>query len=209
MASNSDFESEREQLVAQAMQLIERRGIEINKSILAADIQMPRARIDRFFPEESDLFDATAERWFRPLVAIMEEVLASDLPPNRKMYEFFARRYLYHRELYRAGPESFALYCELGRDNFEQIRSYVDLADHYLSELIAQAQADDYFPGLTIDQTLSLINQMVFSYTQPDFMMIINDRLSEEKLARIIDAIFAGLSAHDGGAAGVSGLRIA
>lgn len=209
MASESDFESERAQLVEQAMQLIERRGIEVTKAILAAHIQMPRARIDRFFPEEADLFDAAAERWFHPLVTIMEDVLASDLPPNRKMYEFFARRYLYHRDLYRAGPETFALYCELGRDNFEQIRSYVDLADHYLSELIAQAQADDYFPGLTIGGALSLINQMVFSYTQPDFMMIIEDRLSEEKLARIIDTIFAGLSAKDGGAAGVAGLRIA
>lgn len=209
MVHGSDFESERAQLVEHAMQLIERRGTEITKAVLAADISMPRARIDRFFPEEADLFDAAVERWFRPLVAIMEDVLGTDLPPHRKMYEFFARRYVYHRDLYHADPETFALYCELGRDKFEQIRSYVDLADHYLSEIIAQAQADDHFPDLSISQVLSLINQMVFCYTQPDFLMIMDERLSEEKLARIIDTLFAGLSAKDGGAAGVAGLRIA
>ncbi len=206
---DSDFESERAGLVDLAMQLIERRGTEVTKAALAADTQMARARIDRLFPEESDLFDAVVERWFQPLVAIMEEVLASDLPPNRKMYEFFARRFIHQQDLYHANAASFALYCELGRARMEDIRTYVDLADHYLAELIAQAQADDYFPGLTIDQTLSLINQMVVGYTQPDVMMMMDGRLNEQKLARIIDTLFAGLSAKDGGAAGVAGLRIA
>ena len=38
---------------------------------------------------------------------------------------------------------------------------------------------------------------------------LLMDRLSEEKLARIIDAAFDGLSAQDRGAMGVSGLRAA
>lgn len=203
MVSNSDFESERAQLVEQAMHLLERRGIEVTKSILAADLQITRARVDRFFPEETDLFDAVVERWFQPSVEIMEAVLATDLPPNRKMYEFFARRFVHQRALYRANPASFALYCELGQARMEDIRSYVDLADHYLAELIAQAQAEDFFPDLTIDETLSLINQMVVGYTQPNVMMMMEERLAEAKLARIVDALFAGLSGKDRGAAGV------
>lgn len=198
-----NFESEQARLVGLAMQLVERRGTEVTRAMLAADTQMARARIDRFFPEESDLFDAVVERWFQPLVAIMEDVLASNLPPNRKMYEFIARRFVHQRDLYHANAASFALYCELGRSRMEDIRSYVDLADHYLAEIIAQAQAEDYFPGLTIDQTLSLINQMVVGYTQPDVMIMMDERLSEQKLARIIDTLFTGLSAKDGGAAGV------
>ena len=106
-------------------------------------------------------------------------------------------------------PAAFALYVELGNGHWQEVRSYVDLGDHYLSELIAQAQADGHFPGLTINQALSLINQMVVCYVQPIFLIMISERLSEDKLARIIDTVFAGLSAKNRGAAGVSGLRVA
>ena len=56
---------------------------------------------------------------------------------------------------------------------------------------------------------LTLINQMVANYTMPDALLYISDKLSEEKLARIIDTIFAGLSAEDRGALGVNTLRLA
>ena len=59
------------------------------------------------------------------------------------------------------------------------------------------------------DQALSLINQMVNNYTFPDVLIHIDEKLSEEKLAHIIDAIFAGLSAENGGASGVNTIRIA
>ncbi len=209
MNGNTNLERERDQLVALAMQVIERRGAEISKAELASEAQLSRARIDQFFPEETDLFDAIVDQWFSPLVVIMEEVLASNLPPNRKMYEFFARRFLQQRDRFRADPAAFTLYCELGNQHWERVRSYVDLGDHYLSELIAQSQADGYFPGLKIDEALSLINQMVVSYTQPMLLIIIDERLSEAKLARIIDTVFAGLSATDRGAAVVTGLRVA
>ena len=149
------------------------------------------------------------ELWFEPHVAIMEEVVSSDLPSNRKMDEFFARRFAVNRGRYRADPVAFARMCEAGAARFERARGFVDLADHYLSELIAQAQHDGYFDGLEIDQCLSLINQMVSSYTIPDGLIYIEERLNEDKLARIIDTIFIGLSPEDGGARGVTTLRIA
>jgi hypothetical protein len=40
-------------------------------------------------------------------------------------------------------------------------------------------------------------------------MMLIMDKLSEKKLATIVDAIFDGLSGHARGADGLSGLRAA
>lgn len=200
---------ERARLARLALELTGRRGAEVTPDILAAESGLSRTRIDALFPEESDLFDATAEQWFAPHVAMMEEVLASDLPANRKFYEFYARRFRRNREEYRRDPEGFALLCELGSRRFERVRSYIDLADHYLCELIAQAQAEGHFEGLEIDQALSLINQMVIAYTQPDILMMLDDRLHEDKLAAIIDTMFAGLSAEDGGAKGVSGLRAA
>lgn len=206
---DSDLNDQREQLVELAMQAIARRGGDISKAILAADTQVTRAKIDQVFPEEADLAAALVERWFRPLVAIMEDVLAADLPPNRKMYEFFARRFDYLRAQFQRDPANFALFVELGDRHWDEVRSYVDLGDHYLSEIIAQAQADGYFAGLTINHSLSLINQMLMTYVQPMFLIMIPDRLSEDKLARIVDTIFAGLSATAGGAAGVSKLRIA
>lgn len=202
-------DSERGRLVRLAMELIEQRGEEITRSALAAAGGVSRARVEALFPEETDLFDAVVERWFDGHVEIMEEVVASDLPANRKMYEFFARRFVLQRARYRADPVAFKVYCELGAAHFERVRSYVDLADHYLCELIAQAQADGAFEGLAISDALSLINQMVLPYTMADILTYMDERLSEDKLARIVDTLFAGLSATDRGSRGVKGLRAA
>lgn len=202
-------EDERARLTGVAMRLIEQRGSGVTRLDLATATGLPRARIEAIFPEEESLFDATVETWFAEHIAIMEEVLASDLPPNRKMYEFFARRFALNRARYHSDPAAFKVYCELGSLHFERVRSYVDLADHYLCELIAQAQVDGAFEGLAIDEALSLINQMVVPYTLADIITFMDHRLSEEKLGRIIDTVFAGLSAADGGARGVKGLRAA
>lgn len=200
---------ERARLLRLAERMIEERGDAVSLSALAAAAGVPRARVEAVFPSDDDLFDAVVEGWFAEHVTIMEEVLASDLPPNRKMFEFFARRFRLQRKRYRADPAAFAAYCELGAAHFERVRSYVDLADHYLCELIAQAQAEGAFDGLAIDRALSLINQMVFPYTMAEVMTYMDERLSEEKLGQIVDTLFAGLSAADGGARGVKGLRAA
>lgn len=200
---------ERRRAALLARDLFDERGEEIGLADLAASGRIPRRRLEELFEDDGDLFEALVELWFEPLVEIMEDVVASELPSNRKMYEFIARRFRVNRERYRADPAGFSLMCEAGAARFERVRSFVDLADHYLCELIAQAQDDGYFPGLAIDETLSLINQMVSSYTMPETLVYIDDRLSEEKLARIIDTLFAGLSGEDGGARGVNTLRLA
>ncbi len=200
---------EKARLLRVAEKLIEERGDGVSRIGLAAAAGVPRARVEAVFPEEDDLFDAIVEGWFADHVSIMEDVLASDLPPNRKMYEFFARRFHLQRKRYRADPTAFKAYCELGAAQFERVRSYVDLADHYLCELIAQGQAEGAFEGLAIDTALSLINQMVLPYTMADVLTYMDERLSEEKLGRIVDTLFAGLSAADGGARGIKGLRAA
>lgn len=202
-------QTERRRAAVLARDLFFETGDEVGLADLATSGRMPRRRIDELFDDDDDLFDAVVELWFEPHVAIMEEVVAIDLPSNRKMYEFFVRRFRVNRERFRADPKAFALICEAGAARFERVRGFVDLADHYLSELIAQAQAEGYFAGFDIDVALSLINQMVNNYTFPDMLIHIDDKLSEEKLAHIVDAIFAGLSAEDGGARGVNTLRIA
>ena len=207
--NSSDRLAMRERLVAQAMALIERRGSMITMSDLAAETGMSRARLDELFPEGNDLFDAIVEQWYSHDIIVMEEVLASDLPIQRKFYEFFAKRFMRERQRHDEDPALFSLYVELGTAHFEQVRGYIDLADHYLTELIAQAQDEGYFAGLTIDRALSLINQMVVCYTSPQMLMLTRERLATDKLAAIIDTLFAGLSGENRGALGVSDLRSA
>jgi AcrR family transcriptional regulator len=208
--AQSDIEAGQERLVELACALIEERGGQaLTMQEVAARAGISPVQVLRYFESREALLEAVAEYWFRPKVAIMEEVVASDLPPRRKMYEFFARRFVVIRDAYRADPVAHQMYVELGNEYFEQVRSYVDLADHYLSMIIAEAMGEGFFPGLEIDMTLSLINQMVAPYCNIGVMGLLMDRLSEEKLARIIDAAFDGLSAQDRGAMGVSGLRAA
>ncbi len=206
----TDIAAGQARLVEVACALIEERGGQaLTMPEVAMRAGMSPAQVLRYFESREALLEAIGEYWFRPKVAIMEDVVASELPARRKMYEFFARRFVIMRDAYRADPVAHEMYVELGNEYFEQVRSYVDLADHYLSMIIAEAMGEGHFAGLEIDQTLSLINQMVQPYCNIGLMSRMMDRLTEEKLARIIDAIFDGLSAQDRGARGVTGLRAA
>lgn len=206
----SDIDAGREKLIDIVLDLIEARGGEaVTVSEVAARAGMSPANLSRYFESKEAMVEAVAGRWFQPMVVMMEEVVASDLPPRRKMYEFFARRFVYLRGEYNRDPVAFANYCELGHEHFEDVRSYIDLADHYLGEIIGEAMADGHFAGLDVDMAISLVNQIVHAYCNINVMLYLMDRLSEEKLARIIDTVFDGLSAQDRGARATTGLRAA
>jgi AcrR family transcriptional regulator len=206
----TDLDAGREQLIDLVIELVEERGsASLTVSELAARASMSPANFYRYFESKEAMIEAVAERWFQPKVTIMEEVVASDLPPRRKMYEFFARRFALMLAEWQRDPVAFATYVELGKENFELIRSYIDLGDHYLSEIIGEAMADGHFDGLSVDEALSLVNQMVNVYVNIGVMEAMMPRLTTDKLARIIDAMFDGLSAQDRGAKAVTGLRAA
>lgn len=207
--SEEELEQERRRVARAAMALMERRAEEVTKPVLVAELRMSRARIDQLFPEDEDLLEAVTAEWFAPKLALLDEVMASDLPPRRKMYEFFARRFILMRDQYNDDPASFQLYVEMGERYFRYAEPYIDLADHYLCELIAEAQAEGHFDGLTLNDALSLINQAVICYIQPYLIAMLGKRQSEEKLARLIDALFDGLSAKERGARSITGLRAA
>lgn len=200
----------RDRLVELAWSIIVERGEHaLTMTELAARAGFSPVTLSRYFDCRETLIEGIAEHWFRPKVAVMEDVIASDLPPRRKMYEFYARRFVMMRDAWHADPVSFRMSVDLGEQHFEQVRSYVDLGDHYLGMIIAEAMADGYFAGLEIDEAISLVNQMVSTYCNVGAMLLIMERLSEAKLARIVDAIFDGLSGQDRGACPVSGLRAA
>ena len=203
-------EAERERIARHVLDLVKERGAEVAWTVAMSESGLTRARFEALFADYDDLFDAVAQTWLAPQLAVMEEVLSSNLPPQRKMYEFFRRRFVISQERFRADPHFFSILCEMGAANFERVRSYVDLADHYLCELIAEAQADGYFAGLEIDEALSLINQMISNYTLPDALIYLGDKLTEQKLARIVDTMFIGLSGEAGAdASGVNTLKVA
>lgn len=209
-AKQAEPDPVRDRAVDVALALIQERGPHaLTMGEVANRMGIAVVALQRTFETYDDLLEGVAERWFRAKVRIMEDVVASDLPPRRKMYEFFARRFVLLRDSYRADPVLFQIHCDLGNQHFQVVRSYVDLGDHYLCEIIAEAMADGHFPGLSIDEALSLINQMVSAYVNITLMVMIMDKLSEAKLARIVDTIFEGLSAEDRGAIGVQGLRAA
>ena len=206
----TDIEAGREELLDVVEELVRKRGgVDLSMTELAAAAGMSPSNLYRFFENKEALLEAAAGRWFAPKIAIMEEVIAADMPSREKMYQFFARRFVLMRDQYRADPDMFKSYLELGDQHFEVLRGYVDLGDHYLSLIIGEAMADGHFGGLSVDETLSLVNQMVGSYVNIGAMEMVMPKLTTEKLARIVDAIFDGLSATDRGARAVSGLRAA
>ena len=208
--SEETRQSERQRIAIMVIDLIRERGAEISYNTAHTETGLSRSRFEWIFPDYDDLIDAIASVWLSGHIQVMEEVVSGDLPSNRKLYEFIRRRFVISRERFRDDPEFFTLVCEMGAANFEKVRSYVDLADHYLCEIIVQAQADGYLAGLEIDEALSLINQMLSPYMIPDAIVQLGDKLNEDKLARIIDTIFIGLSAEAGGESkGVNTIRVA
>jgi AcrR family transcriptional regulator len=199
---------ERERLLDCAMALIEERGA-LTLASLADRAGMGQPTLARWFADEEALIEALVERWFVPLIEIMDEVMAADLPPRRRMYEFFARRFNHNAARFRADPVAFAAYEELGARHFHHVQGYIDLADHYLSEIIGEAMGEGHFAGLEIDRALSLVNQMVAAYLNTGMFKHILDKLDDGKLAQIVDAVFDGLSAENRGAKAVTGLRAA
>ena len=76
-------------------------------------------------------------------------------------------------------------------------------------EALAEAQAEGHLEGMDVDFARSVVNQMVATYLMPYHIAMLGDRLSEDKLAHIVDAIFDGLVAKDGGARSTKGLHAA
>ena len=207
--SEEEIDQMRSRFAREAMALMERTGEEVTRIRLAAELRVARSRIDAVFPEDGDLFDAITAEWFAPYIEIMDEVMASGLPPRRKMYEFFARRFVLLKQNFQDDPAVFRLYIEMGERYFEYAQSYIDLGDHYLCEIIAEAQAEGHLKDMDVDFARSVINQIVSTYLQPYSIAMLGDRLTEEKLAHIVDAIFDGLVAADGGARSTKGLHAA
>ena len=186
--SETARQAERERIARLVLDLVKERGAEVPWSVAMAESGLTRARFEALFADYDDLFDAVAQLWLAPHLAVMEEVLASHLPPPRKMYEFFRRRFVISRERFREDPQFFTVLCEL----------------------IAEAQAEGFFAGLEIDEALSLINQMISNYTLPDALIYLGDKLTEHKLARIVDTMFIGLSGEAGSeAGGLNTLKVA
>jgi AcrR family transcriptional regulator len=192
---HTDIEAGRNALLEVVDDLIRKRGsVDISMTDLAMAAGMSPSNLYRFFDNKEALLEAVAERFFAEKILIMVEVTESDLPVQDKMYQYFARRYLAMVDQYEAEPDLLKSYLEIGQQYFEVVRGYVDLGDHYLSLIVAEAMEQGYFEGHSIDETVSLINQMVQCYTNPDALFYVGTiKLRVEKLATIVETIFLGL----------------
>jgi AcrR family transcriptional regulator len=192
----TDIEAGRQQLLALVDDIVRMRGAtDISMTELASAAGMSPSNLYRFFDSKEALLEAVAEKWFAQKIQIMVEVVASDLPVREKMFAYFARRFLWTLDQYEDDPDLYKSYMEIGQQYFEVVRGYVDLGDHYLAEIVAEAMEQGYFSDFSIDETVSLINQMVHCYINPDVLIHIGTaKLDVEKLRLIIDTIFQGLA---------------
>jgi len=198
----NDYDAVRQQLLEVGDEILRNRGaVTIALSEVAAACGMSQSNVYRYFPSKEAYFEAMAGRWFEELHAMMEEVIASDLPVREKLFQFFARRVTVKRARYEADPQLFQTYMDLGDEHWEVIRGYVDLADHYMATIIGEAMAEGYFAGLEIDQAVSLVNLMVQPFCNPSLLIDMVRTATETNLRLVIDAIFDGLHAseHDRG----------
>jgi AcrR family transcriptional regulator len=190
----TDIEAGKILLLETVEQIVRKRGAtDISMTELAAEAGMSASNIYRFFESKEALLEAVAENWFADKIVVMEKVTSSDMAARDKMLAFFGDRFALLKSRFEEDPELFKSYCELGSQYFEVVRGYVDLGDHYLAIIVAEAMDEGYFASLSIDQAVSIINQMIQPYCNPDLLATIGHMLSLEKLAMIIDTIFAGL----------------
>ncbi len=206
----TDIEAGREKLIQTAEVIIRERGA-INFTItdLAAEAGMSQSNVYRFFENKDELAEAMAGRWFAELIAIIEGLIEADMPAQQKLYEFFARRLAIKRARFEEDPDLFRSYMELGDQHFEVIRGYVDLTDHYMAMILAEAMEEGYFEGLELDEIVSLVNTMVQPFCNPKLMMDMTHLADEVRLRQVIDTILAGLKARSENAPKKAALHIA
>jgi AcrR family transcriptional regulator len=156
---------------------------------------MSQSNVYRFFENKDALAEAMAGEWFADLEVIMRELVDADMPVEEKLYLFFAKRLVLKRTRYEDDPELFASYMELGDEHFEVIKGYVDLADHYMASILAEAMEAGYFKGLELDAVVSLVNTMMQPFCNPNLMMQMMHLATEDRLRKVIGTILTGLNA--------------
>lgn len=190
----NDHEAIRIQLMEAAEDMVRARGaINLSLTEVAAACGMSQSSFYRYFASKEAFFEAIAGRWFEELNQIMEDVVASDLPPREKLFEFFARRVAVKRARFEADPNLFRANMDLGEEHWEVIRGYVDLADHYMAVILGEAMAEGYFPGYDLDHVVSLTNLMLQPFCNPFVMMDMIRTATPDNLRIVINTLFDGL----------------
>lgn len=190
----NDHEAIRIQLMEAAEDMVRTRGaINLSLTEVAAACGMSQSSFYRYFASKEAFFEAIAGRWFEELNQIMEDVVASDLPPREKLFEFFARRVAVKRARFEADPNLFRANMDLGEEHWEVIRGYVDLADHYMAVILGEAMAEGYFPGYDLDHVVSLTNLMLQPFCNPFVMMDMIRTATPDNLRIVINTLFDGL----------------
>lgn len=190
----NDHEAIRIQLMEAAEDMVRTRGaINLSLTEVAAACGMSQSSFYRYFASKEAFFEAIAGRWFEELNQIMEDVVASDLPPREKLFEFFARRVAVKRARFEADPNLFRANMDLGEEHWEVIRGYVDLADHYMAVILGEAMAEGYFPGYDLDHVVSLTNLMLQPFCNPFVMMDMIRTATPDNLRIVVNTLFDGL----------------
>lgn len=206
----NDHEAIRTQLMDAAEDMVRARGaINLSLTEVAAACGMSQSSFYRYFASKEAFFEAIAGRWFEELNQIMEDVVASDLPPREKLFEFFARRVAVKRARFEADPNLFRANMDLGEEHWEVIRGYVDLADHYMAVILGEAMAEGYFPGYDLDHVVSLTNLMLQPFCNPFVMMDMIRTATPDNLRIVVNTLFDGLGTAQAiqGAENVTPLR--
>ena len=194
----TDIAAMRSRIIAAADQMIQERGaISFTMTDLASAVGMSPSNLYRFFESKDALAEAMAGEWFAELLVIMEDLVSADMPVEEKLYQFFAKRVVIKRARYEDDPELFESYMELGDEHFEVIKGYVDLADHYMASILAEAMEKGYFKGLELDAVVSLVNTMMQPFCNPQLMMQMMHLATEERLRIVINTILSGLKADE------------
>lgn len=205
-----DIEAKRTEIMDAADQLIRDRGaISFTMTDLATAAGMSPSNVYRFFENKDALAEAMAGEWFADLHLIMEKLVEADIPVEEKLYRFFAERLILKRSRYDEDPDLFESYMELGDEHFEVIKGYVDLADHYMASILAEAMEAGYFKGLELDTVVSLVNTMVQPFCNPKLMMQMMHLATEERLRMVVDTMLEGLHARADRKSGKPELHIA
>ncbi|WOE76200.1 TetR/AcrR family transcriptional regulator [Alterisphingorhabdus coralli] len=189
-----DADEIRNSIMETAEELIRQRGaVDFSVSEIATACGMSQSNLYRYFESKEAFYEAMAGRWFEELNTLMEETIASELPAKEKMFAFFANRLAIKRARFEDDPKLFESYMEIGHQHFEVVRGYIDLADHYLAVIVAEAMAEGHFEDMEIDHTVSLINLMVQPFCNPDIMMNMWPTSTDDNLRIVLDTIFIGL----------------
>lgn len=189
MARPKPDESEiRDQLLDTAESLLSHLGAgKVTVTEIAAACGMSQSNAYRYFPSKASLMAALAQRWFAEVEAMMDDILARNIPPRDKIRELLLATYQLKRARHDADPALFAAYMELAAANGWAVATHTSEGNARFRQLVRAHLSASGRRTAAADRITQTLLDATTLIRDPNLILQNHAELTDERAERLAD----------------------